>query len=59
MSRNESVNVDDVVHLHSTADAHKFEHSNGTEFWVPKALGDWDGETLTLPYWKAEELGLI
>ena len=51
--------MDDVTWLHSTADAHKFEDAEGNEFWVPAALAEWDGETLTLPHWKAEELGLI
>lgn len=62
-SRDEPVTVD-VDYVHET-DAAYLLSDGGEAFWVPKALATLDlnrtgrsGE-LTLPAWKAEELGLI
>ena len=54
-----TVDIDEVMHLYDTGKAMKFRDARGNEFYVPFSLAKWDGEILTLPEWKAKELGLI
>lgn len=49
-----------VTIQYETANAWKvFSHNTGVTAWVPKSVGELDGETMTMPELMAEEKGLI
>jgi hypothetical protein len=59
MPRKELVDIEGEL-LHQTDDAYLF-FDGDKEVWLPKSLADWDpdNQTMTIPVWKAEQVGLV